>query len=167
MDAEAGQQPYAIEPEGLGSLESVIEILELRTAVEMEAAAIASERATPVQLKAIARAASIFSKAIEKGDRAIAEDFDFHMAIATATQNTRFVSFLDFLGGLIIPRQSIRTFEGKAELQQRYLQSIEREHQMIVDAITTRSPRKARDAMRRHLLNGKERYRQLSMEAPV
>ncbi|MET0220497.1 MAG: FadR/GntR family transcriptional regulator [Tardiphaga sp.] len=164
VNAEANRQPYAIDPDGLGSLGSVIEILELRTAVEIEAAAFASERATATQLKAIARAAATFSRAIADGDRAVKEDFDFHFAIAIATQNSRFVGFLEFLGGLIIPRQSIRTFEGKAELQKRYLESVEREHQVIVDAITARSPRKARDAMRRHLLNGKERYRQLSVD---
>jgi GntR family transcriptional regulator, transcriptional repressor for pyruvate dehydrogenase complex len=164
VNADAAQQPYAIDPDGLGSLASVIEILELRTAVEMEAAAIASERATPAQLKAIAKAAPTFSRAIENGDRAVKEDFDFHFAIAIATQNSRFVGFLEFLGGLIIPRQSIRTFEGHAELQQRYLESVEKEHQVIVDAIAAHAPRKARDAMRRHLLNGKERYRQLAVE---
>jgi GntR family transcriptional repressor for pyruvate dehydrogenase complex len=157
-----GPQPYAIDPDGLGSLGSVIEILELRTAVEIEAAAFAAERATPSQLKAIARAAATFSRAIASGDRAVKEDFDFHFAIAVATQNARFVGFLEFLGGLIIPRQSIRTFEGKAELQTRYLESVEKEHRVILDAITARAPKKARDAMRRHLLNGKERYRQLA-----
>ena len=85
-------------------------------------------------------------------------------AIAIATQNSRFVGFLEYLGGLIIPRQSIRTFEGKLELQKRYLESVEREHVVIMDAIIARDPRKARDAMRKHLLNGKERYRQLSNE---
>lgn len=164
VNSDPGQQPYAIDPDGLGSLGSVIEILELRTAVEMEAAAIASERATAAQVKAIAKAAATFSRAIANGDRAVKEDFDFHFAIAVATQNTRFVGFLEFLGGLIIPRQSIRTFDGKAELQTRYLESVEKEHQVILDAITARSARKARDAMRRHLLNGKERYRQLSVE---
>jgi DNA-binding FadR family transcriptional regulator len=164
VNADAPQQPYAIDPDGLGSLNSVIEILELRTAVEMEAAAIASERATSVQLKAIAKAAATFSRAIESGDRAVKEDFDFHFAIAVATQNSRFVGFLEFLGGLIIPRQSIRTFDGKADLQRSYLESVEKEHQVIVDAISARAPRKARDAMRRHLLNGKERYRQLELE---
>jgi DNA-binding FadR family transcriptional regulator len=164
VSADSAQQPYAIDPDGLGSLNSVIEILELRTAVEMEAAAIASERATAAQLKAIAKASATFSRAIENGDRAVKEDFDFHFAIAIATQNSRFIGFLEFLGGLIIPRQSIRTFEGNAELQTRYLESVEREHQVIVDAITARSPRKARDAMRRHLLNGKERYRKLAVE---
>ncbi|MEH2474954.1 GntR family transcriptional repressor for pyruvate dehydrogenase complex [Nitrobacteraceae bacterium AZCC 2161] len=164
VNADPNQQPYAIDPDGLGSLGSVIEILELRTAVEMEAAAIASERATVTQLKAIAKAAAIFSRAIANGDRAVKEDFDFHFAIAIATQNSRFVGFLEFLGGLIIPRQSIRTFEGKAELQKRYLESVEREHQVILDAIAAHSPRRARDAMRRHLLNGKERYKQLTDE---
>ncbi|MDB5653896.1 MAG: GntR family transcriptional regulator [Tardiphaga sp.] len=161
VHADPNRQPYAIDPDGLGSLAGVIEILELRTAVEIEAAAFASERASAAQLKAIAKAATTFSRAIASGDRAVKEDFDFHFAIAMATQNSRFVGFLEFLGGLIIPRQSIRTFEGDAELQTRYLQSVEREHQVIVDAITAREPRKARDAMRKHLLNGKERYRQL------
>lgn len=164
VNTDATQQPYAIDPDGLGSLNSVIEILELRTAVEIEAAAIASERATSAQLKAIAKAATVFSRAIENGDRAVKEDFDFHFAIAIATQNSRFVGFLEFLGGLIIPRQSIRAFEGNAELQRRYLETVEKEHQVIVDAIAARAPRKARDAMRRHLLNGKERYRQLAVE---
>ncbi|MDB5616294.1 FadR/GntR family transcriptional regulator [Tardiphaga sp.] len=165
VNADPNRQPYAIDPDGLGSLASVIEILELRTAVEIEAAAFASERATATQLKAIAKAASTFSRAIANGDRAVKEDFDFHLAIAIATQNARFVGFLEFLGGLIIPRQSIRTFEGNADLQKRYLESVEREHQLIVDAIIAREPRKARDAMRKHLLNGKERYRQLAVGA--
>jgi GntR family transcriptional repressor for pyruvate dehydrogenase complex len=164
VNAEANRQPYAIDPDGLGSLGSVIEILELRTAVEVEAAAFAAERATAAQIKAIGKAASTFSRAIADGDRAVKEDFDFHFAIAIATQNSRFVGFLEFLGGLIIPRQSIRTYDGKADLQKRYLESVEREHQVIVDAITARDPRKARDAMRKHLLNGKERYKKLSDE---
>ena len=164
VNADPNRQPYAIDPDGLGSLGSVIEILELRTAVEIEAAAFAAERATAVQLKAVGKAASTFSRAIANGDRAVKEDFDFHFAIAIATQNSRFVGFLEFLGGLIIPRQSIRTYEGKAELQKRYLENVEREQQAILDAITARDPRKARDAMRKHLMNGKERYRRLADE---
>ena len=65
----------------------------------MEAAAIASERATVAQIKAIGRAAGIFTRAIASGDRAIKEDFDFHLAIALGTRNSRFVGFLEFLGG--------------------------------------------------------------------
>src|SRR4029077_5220637 len=45
------RQPYMIDSEGLGSLSSVVEVMELRMAVEAEAAAIAAERATAAQLK--------------------------------------------------------------------------------------------------------------------
>ena len=162
VDRDAGRQPYAIDPEGLGSLESVLDILELRMAVESEAAAIASERATSAQIKAIGEAQRVFSRAITSGDRAIKEDFAFHQAIAAATQNSRFVEFLDFLGRLIIPRQSIRSFEGSAEGPRQYLARIEKEHDAIFQAIGAHSPKKARDAMRGHLLKSRERYRELA-----
>lgn len=152
--------PYTIDPEGLGSLSSVIEVMELRMAVEAEAAAIAAERASPAQLKAIRQAQRSFCKAAARGERGVNEDFAFHDAIAIATQNSRFIEFLHFLGRLIIPRQSVRTFEDAAELRS-YMQKIEREHQAIFEAIEARAPNKARELMRRHLLNGRDRYRQL------
>lgn len=158
---ERGQQ-YAIDPEGLGSLDSVLDILELRMAVETEAAAIASERATQAQIKAIAEAQRVFSRAILGGERAIKEDFAFHQAIAAATQNNRFVEFLGFLGRLIIPRQSIRSFEGDPDGPRRYLSRIEKEHEAIFQAISGHSPKKARDAMRGHLVKSRERYRELA-----
>ena len=162
VDRAAGRQPYAIDPEGLGSLDSVLDILELRMAVEAEAAAIASERATPAQIKAIGEAQRVFSRAITSGDRAIKEDFAFHQAIAAATQNSRFVEFLDFLGRLIIPRQSIRSFEGNPDGPRQYLGRIEKEHEAILQAIGAHSPKKARDAMRGHLVKSRERYRELA-----
>jgi DNA-binding FadR family transcriptional regulator len=157
------RQSYMIDPEGLGSLGSVVEVMELRMAVEAEAAAIASERATAAQLRAIRQAQKLFSKAVARGERSINEDFAFHDAIAAATQNSRFVEFLHFLGRLIIPRQSIRTFED-ADALRGYLQRVEQEHRAILEAIETRVPNKARELMRRHLLNGRDRYRQLAAE---
>jgi DNA-binding FadR family transcriptional regulator len=162
VDSDAGRKPYAIDPEGLGSLESVLDILELRMAVESEAAAIASERATPSQIKTIGEAHGVFSRAISAGERAIKEDFAFHQAIAAATQNSRFVEFLDFLGRLIIPRQSIRSFEGTAEGLRQYLARIGREHEAIFQAIASHSPKRAREAMRSHLVKSRERYRELA-----
>lgn len=167
VDRDAGRRPYAIDPEGLGSLDSVLDILELRMAVESEAAAIASERATAAQIKAIGEAHRVFSRAISGGDRAIKEDFAFHEAIAAATQNSRFVEFLDFLGRLIIPRQSIRSLEGTAEGQRQYLARIGREHEAILQAIGAHSPERAREAMRGHLVKSSERYRELSSRTSI
>ena len=167
VERDISRQPYAIDPEGLGSLDSVLDILELRMAVESEAAAIASERATPAQIKAIGEAQRVFSRAISGGERAIKEDFAFHQAIAAATQNSRFVEFLEFLGRLIIPRQSIRSFEGSPEGPRQYLARIEKEHDAIFQAIGARSPKKARDAMRGHLVKSRERYRELASRKAI
>jgi GntR family transcriptional repressor for pyruvate dehydrogenase complex len=156
-----------IDPDGLGSLSSVLEVLELRMAVESEAAAIASERATAIQIKAIREAQQVLGRAIANGERAVKEDFAFHLAIAAATQNNRFVEFLEFLGRLIIPRQSIRAIDGSAEGLRKYLSRIEKEHDAILQAIGAHAPKKAREAMRRHLLNSRERYRELASTKPV
>jgi GntR family transcriptional repressor for pyruvate dehydrogenase complex len=167
VDLDTSRRPYVIDPEGLGSLNSVLEVLELRMAVESEAAAIASERATAVQIKAIREAQRVLGRAIANGERAVKEDFAFHLAIAAATQNHRFVEFLEFLGRLIIPRQSIRSSDGSPEGLRKYLSRIETEHEAIFDAIAAHAPKKARDAMRRHLLNSRERYRELASNRPV
>jgi DNA-binding FadR family transcriptional regulator len=167
VDRDTSRQPYVIDPDGLGSLDSVLDILELRMAVESEAAAIASERATNKQIKAIKEAQRVFSRAISSGERAIKEDFAFHQAIALATQNNRFGEFLEFLGRLIIPRQSIRSFEGNPNGPRQYLARIEKEHEAIFHAISARSPSKAREAMRGHLLKSRERYRELASKKSI
>ena len=167
VDRDTSRQPYVIDAEGLGSLNSVLDILELRMAVESEAAAIASERATAIQIKAIREAQRVFSRAISGGERAIKEDFAFHQAIAVATQNNRFVEFLEFLGRLIIPRQSIRSFEGSPDSLRKYLDRIEKEHEAIFDAIAAHSPNKAREAMRGHLVKSRERYRELAAKTSI
>jgi DNA-binding FadR family transcriptional regulator len=162
VNPDTSRQPYVIDPDGLGSLNGVIEVLELRMAVEAEAAAIASERASEAELAQIRQAQQDLSAAIAKGDRSVKEDLAFHRAIAVATQNNRFVEFLEYLGRLIIPRQSIRSFEGAPDNMRSYLRRIEKEHDAILQAIEARAPKKAREAMRRHLLNSRERYRQLA-----
>ena len=137
-------------------------MLELRLAVEVEAAALASERASKRDFGAVADALDRFSTAVRAGDNAIKEDFAFHKSIAAATGNSRFVEFLDFLGRVIIPRQTIRTFDESPNRQRLYLTTIEDEHAAILAALEKRSPDGARQAMRKHLLNSVTRYRKLS-----
>lgn len=67
--------PYGIDPEGLGSLAKVIEVMELRMAVEIEAAALASKRASKRQVAVMAQALDVFRKAIRDGETAVKEDF--------------------------------------------------------------------------------------------
>jgi GntR family transcriptional regulator, transcriptional repressor for pyruvate dehydrogenase complex len=160
--APSEKEPYVIDGDGLGSLAKVIEVVELRLAVEVEAADLASKRANRRQIAAIGDALESFRLAIRNGDRAVVEDFAFHRTIAAATGNARFLEFLEFMGRVIIPRQSIHAFGGNVERQRRYLLRIEAEHEAIYDAIKARAAERARDEMRAHLAKSVQRYRKLA-----
>jgi DNA-binding FadR family transcriptional regulator len=156
------RRPFRIDPEGLRSLAEVLNVMELRLGVEVESAGLAAERAAPQQQRAIGDALKSIDRAIERGESAIDEDYALHMTIAEATGNGHFVRFLEYLGRYIIPRQSVRVESGRVSGQRAYLEKIQGEHRALVAAIRNRDPAAAREAMRRHLTNGRERYRKLA-----
>jgi GntR family transcriptional repressor for pyruvate dehydrogenase complex len=153
------RQMFHIDEGQSDTLADVLHIMELRTAVEVEAAGLAAERATADQRRAIAEALAAIDAAIDRGEAAVEEDFALHAAITDATGNPRFRQFLDFLGRFIIPRASVRI---RALNLRAYLMTFQEEHRGIVAAIDARSVTWARDAMRTHLANSRERYRALA-----
>jgi GntR family transcriptional repressor for pyruvate dehydrogenase complex len=162
---EPQRRPFRIDPDGLRSIGEVLNVMELRMAIEAEAAGFAAERASPAQAKAIGDALARIDAAIARGESAIDEDFAFHHAIADATGNRQFAGFLEYLGRFIIPRQSVRVEAQRSGGQRPYLETIQNEHRAIFGAIRDRNAAAARDAMRRHLVNGRERYRQLATKS--
>lgn len=145
------------------SIGDVVSIVELRLAVEVEAAALAAERATSLELRRIESALAAIDKAIASGSAAIAEDFAFHRAIAEATRNPHYANFLDFLGRHVIPRQTIRAAQGSRSDQLSYLKRIQRDHARIAEAIRSRNGGEARKAMRAHLTKSMDHYRKLAV----
>ncbi|HEY9568698.1 MAG TPA: GntR family transcriptional regulator, partial [Thalassobaculum sp.] len=101
------RRPFRIESGDAETVGGVLAIMELRRSIEIEAAGLAAERRTGLQLAAIHQAVEAFDAAIGSGD-AVAADFEFHKAICQATGNPYFDSFLEFLGHHIIPRQTVR-----------------------------------------------------------
>jgi DNA-binding FadR family transcriptional regulator len=155
-------RPFRIEmPDGV-SIEDVINIMELRAAIEVEAAALAADRASRAQLQALSGHLEAIDAAIEKGEGAIAEDFALHQAIAAASGNPQFAGFLNFLGQHVIPRQSVRVAQQSPQDQRAYLETIQAEHRRIVEALQRRDAAEARAAMRAHLDKALGRYRKLS-----
>jgi len=159
---DASRMPFRIDPEGLSSIGDVLEVMELRLALEIEAAALAAERITPERLVPIGRALRDIEAAIGRDEGAINEDFAFHRAIAEASRNPRFAQLLEFLGRHVIPRQSVRVSVGTQQSQRQYLVSIQKEHARIYDAIRDGQPAEARKAMRTHLTRSLQRYRRLA-----
>jgi DNA-binding FadR family transcriptional regulator len=160
--ADTSRLPFRIDPDGLSSIGDVLEVMELRLAIEVEAAALAAERVKTERLSAVTRALDALEMAISRGEGAINEDFYFHRAIAEASGNPRFAELLEFLGRHLIPRQSVRLSLSTPHGQRQYLVGIQKEHRRIYEAIRDRQPAEARKAMRTHLTHSLRRYRSLA-----
>lgn len=152
--------PFEFDAKSEGTLADIIHILELRLSVELEAAALAAERHTGRQLQAIKARFKDINKEIAdaEGDKGQG-DFEFHMAIARATNNPYFEKFLRFIGPHIIPRLRISSLRSRRDLDQEYHAIIQQEHAAVLEAIAAGDPNAARDAMRVHLSGSLARYR--------
>jgi GntR family transcriptional repressor for pyruvate dehydrogenase complex len=160
--ADPSATPFRIEASRAEALSDVLNVMELRLAVEVEAAALAAERASRKQIATIRSTWKAIDAALKSGDGAVAQDFAFHRAIADATGNQQFPRFLEFLGSHVIPRQSVRLTQDTPSERKSYLQRIQHEHERIVAGISAEDPAEARRAMREHLTRSLERYRNLA-----
>ena len=106
--ADHVRRPFRIEFDELHTLREVLEVMELRTGIEIEAAGLAAERATPAQLKRIGDCFEEIGGALRGGASAVDEDYAFHCSIAEATNNPQFKRFIEYLGRFMIPRQTVK-----------------------------------------------------------
>lgn len=143
-------------------ISDIIEELELRIGIEVEAAALAAVRSSPAQEVEIQSQVDHFERLVAEGKPTDDADFQFHMAIAAATNNARFRTFLEHIGRRMIPRVKFRSVMGGVDPLPSRDEPILREHREIAEAIMARDPDRAREAMRRHLVTGIKRYRSLT-----
>lgn len=139
---------------------SDLEVLEIRTPVEIEAAGLAALRRSPAQEEAIFECHRKILQCIESDQSIRDADLELHAAIAEATNNPLFRQFLESQGSAIIP-QSRLVPETRTAEQTAYRKLIHREHEAIVVAISDRDDQAARNAMRDHLVGSQARYRNL------
>lgn len=146
---------------------SVVEVLELRTALESEAAALAAVRRSPGQEEALLDRLNAFLAAQNEGRPTAQTDFELHLEIAAASNNGRFVEFLKLLGPQVIPRLALQPPGSDARSDGKYLSRLAQEHRRIVDAILDGDADAARQAMREHLAGSLARYRSVLRARPV
>jgi DNA-binding FadR family transcriptional regulator len=159
--AETVRRPFKIDFDELSSLREVLDVMELRTGIEIEAAGLAADRASGAEIRAVVEGFEAIEEAVKRGDSGIEEDFAFHCAIAGASGNPQFRRFLDYLGRFIIPRQTIPGGPGVMS-DRAYAATIQKEHRQIVAAIRAHAVAPARAAMRNHLQNSRKRYQKLA-----
>jgi GntR family transcriptional repressor for pyruvate dehydrogenase complex len=156
---------FKITPEQFSTLQDVIAVLELRIGLETEAAGLAAQRRTADNLAALRRALDAVIAAVEAGQDSVAADFQFHLEIARATQNSHFTELMATLGSQIIPRARLEPAADMSAERQAYMRRVNAEHESILDAIASQDAESARAAMRTHLSNSRERRRRAQASA--
>jgi GntR family transcriptional regulator, transcriptional repressor for pyruvate dehydrogenase complex len=147
------------------TVEDIIAVLELRMAIEIEAATLAAVRRTQSDLEAIEQALLDFSAQRHLAKDTIEADARFHRSLALATHNVHFVKCLDSLGEFAFPRRHLPAALRQGEEISEHLERAEREHKAIYDAVMARDVTMAASTMRLHLGGSKSRYAAMARRA--
>ena len=144
----------------IDDIRSAIRILELRIGVELESVALAAMRRTPDAIADITGAYDKLTSNTSSVEEEAQADFDFHMAIARATNNSHFPQFLEAVGQDISFDLRMKHEQSQPD-RDGYVKKIGREHGAILSAIMQGDAKAARTAMRKHLEESLIRYRRL------
>ncbi len=85
-------------PDGRGELmstASIVDVIDVRIALESEAASLAANRRTPARLRAIRRALTARAAALDDVETHVDADLAFHRAIVEAAENTILTDLYD------------------------------------------------------------------------
>ena len=156
--------PFRIDPDGLSSIADVISVMELRLAVEIEAAALAAERASAQHLRGIERALADIDRAIRKATRQSRRISRFIARSPKPPPIRTMPSFSDFSAAMSFRARACAQRVTIGDEQTAYLKKIQIEHRQIASAIRARDRAAARRAMRTHLGNSLMRYRRLAKQ---
>lgn len=137
--------------------QNLYDILELRIAIESEAAYLAAKRRTAEHVEKLKTAYHDLCEAYTGRGIAIEEDYEFHFLVAAATGNPVILKVMVSLADLFLQQFKATTYylykeEGRVE-------AMLREHEEILLAIAEQRADEARAAMVRHLRRVSERLR--------
>jgi GntR family transcriptional repressor for pyruvate dehydrogenase complex len=151
--------PFRIAPNFLESIPAVLQVVELRQALEGEIAALAASRRSAKQMKAIDAALRRIESEERAGHDGVDADVAFHQSIAVASGNPHFLGLIEFLFNLL--RNATLTTRSYEASQAALLREVKREHAAIVDAIHRQDADGARLAAREHMAGASRRLREI------
>lgn len=151
-------EPLQFDPDTGASLEAVLQVVEVRRALEAEVAELAARRRTRRDLTAIRRALAAIDSAVAAGGDGVAEDLAFHRCIAQAAGNPFLISTLDYLSQFL--QDAARITRAHEARHPALVADVLEEHRSIEAAIATGDPAAARAAAARHMRNAAARIGQ-------
>jgi DNA-binding FadR family transcriptional regulator len=141
---------FLLDPRAIrASAALVLEVVEVRRALESEAAALAAVRHTRAQLAEIRAALAAIAREEAAGKDGVRPDAELHRAIARASGNRHFPALWDFIGPLL--DVAIRATRANEARRADFVSQVRAEHRALVDAIAHRDGPAARAAALRHM----------------
>lgn len=155
--------PLRIDPGDVGSLSAVLQLLDVRRALEAEAAEQAAAKRTTRQLEKIEKALAEISHEVAKGNDGVLADVAFHRAIAQAAGNPFLLTTLRFLNQYL--EAAVHITRSNEAQNADFARQVHEEHQALVDAIRAGDPVSARHMAQTHLYNAGRRLKQSAQAA--
>jgi GntR family transcriptional regulator, transcriptional repressor for pyruvate dehydrogenase complex len=147
--------PLKIDDSVIESREALLQIVELRRAIESETAALAAQRRSKAQLAEIELAFRAIDAEVAAGGDGVAADVGFHRAIARATGNPYFLKTLEFLSQYLTSATRLTRANEARRIE--FMRQVREEHSAIVEAIRRRDAAAARNAAATHMFNAAKR----------
>src|SRR2546426_7816201 len=144
------------------SVQSLLNLIEVRRGLESETAALAAVRRTPGQLVEIEHALRRIEDAVAAGVSGVEEDVRFHLSIAEATGNPYWVKFVEMFAEPT--RSAVKVTRANEARRADFSNQVRQEHEKIVSAIAAGDPELARIAAAEHMAHAAERVRQADRE---
>ncbi len=150
--AAPDRREFHVDPMEASGLAGALQVLEFRTAIEVEAAGLAAMRRTAEQLAAVRTALDEIGATALHPAQAVDADYAFHLAVAWASGNPHFPALLESLGRgmLAIPRDRLAATPERAAL-------VHAEHAAVHSAVAAGDRLAAMASMRVHLVNSAAR----------
>jgi GntR family transcriptional regulator, transcriptional repressor for pyruvate dehydrogenase complex len=153
--------PPALGPEPLSLLAALHDftheqMYEARRILEVGAAGLAAESATPDHIASLAEAVASLFASMDDPLRFLVHDIDFHRTIAAASGNPIIAAVVEMVAALYYEQR--RVTAGRAS--ERDLRDAAESHREIYQAIRARDPEAARRLMNDHLLRAREHQAQ-------
>lgn len=148
---EIGFSPLNFDAKSTVSRQAVIQMVEVRRALEAEVAALAAQRRTQVDVKRIRKSITRLDKAVLAGGDGVDEDVDFHRAIAETARNPFLIGTLEYLGQFL--QGATRVTRANEARRADFARQVREEHAVIVSAIEAGDAEAARKAAASHMNN--------------
>jgi GntR family transcriptional repressor for pyruvate dehydrogenase complex len=162
--SQAALSPLKIDDSVIESRESVLQIVELRRAIESEAAAMAAQRRSKSQLARMETTLRAIDAEVSAGGDGVAPDVEFHRSIAQATANPFFLKTIDFLIQYL--KAATRMTRANEARRIEFIRQVRDEHSAIIEAIRRRDATAARSAAAAHMFNAARRLATAEFQAP-